>query len=394
MKLIVLTTFLMSIFLYVLMYMPNKTRQYFTDDELRETALSRNMSSIPEKYEDLLKLVDTTNNPITKEKIALGKELYHEQLLSKDRDISCGSCHMLSQKHDKGMFLKALSKKTSLKNDCMVCHLKDESGTDRLATAVGEGQLQHPEHLNTLTTLNSALAKYENWDASIQTPEEQVAYSITNHFMMNLSEKEAVQRLKQEEHYVFAFKQIFGELDFENIKKAIAAYLKTLVTRSSYDRFLDGNNSAMSEEAKRGFEDFIKLGCKGCHTGITVGGQLIERFPLRSYNSIIDITDTFNSNYKGREVSDFGFNINMYHRFPFENRGGFLGKESRQLFRVPILRNVTKTSPYFHNGAITDLREAIYIMGKYQLGVYLDEKRIDELVAFFKSLQGDVVEYK
>lgn len=373
--------------------MPNKERKYFTDRELREVALSRNMSSIPATYTELLTLVDTPKNHLTKEKIELGKELYHEKLLSKDKDISCATCHMIAKENTKYMFLDALSQKTVSDNDCMVCHLKDQSGTDRLSTAVGEKQLKHPQHLNTLTTLNSALAKYENWDASIKMPEEQVAYSINNSFMMNLSAKEAVARLKQKKIYIEKFAKVFGEISFENISKAIAVYLKTLLTRSDYDKFLDGNDSAMSQEAKRGFEDFIKLGCKGCHTGMTVGGQLIERFPLRSYNSIIAITDTFNSNYKGREVSNFGFNINMSHKFPFKNRGGFLGKESKQLFRVPILRNVTKTSPYFHNGSVLKLREAVYIMGKYQLGVDLDDKRIDELMAFLKSLEGSVVEY-
>jgi len=171
-------------------------------------------------------------------------------------------------------------------------------------------------------------------------------------------------------------------------------YQKTLLTRSAYDRFLEGDDDAMTPEAKRGFRNFIELGCKGCHTGITVGGQTIQKFPTRNYNYIINVTGVFSKEHVGRDVASFDFNFKEYSRFPFANKGGFLGKEQRQLFRVPILRNVTKTSPYFHNGAVFDLRKAIYIMGKYQLSMELSETQIDEIVAFFQSLEGDVVTYK
>jgi cytochrome c peroxidase len=171
-------------------------------------------------------------------------------------------------------------------------------------------------------------------------------------------------------------------------------YQKTLLTRSAYDRFLEGDNQALSDEAKRGFRNFIQLGCKGCHTGITVGGQTIQKFPVRNYNHIIDVTGIFSTEYIGRDVAAFNFNFKQYHRYPFENKGGYLGKNDMQLFRVPILRNVTKTSPYFHNGAVFDLREAVRIMGKYQLSMELTEVQIDEIVAFLKSLEGDVIEYE
>jgi len=210
---------------------------------------------------------------------------------------------------------------------------------------------------------------------------------------MNLTAAEVEKRLMVESGYLKRFETVFDELNFANVQKAIAAYLKTLLTRSDYDRFLDGDNSAMSKLAKKGLANFINFGCKGCHTGVTVGGQSIQKFPLRDYNSLIDVTNSFNESEKGREVSGFTFNVQMYHPFPFENTGGFMGKDGEQMFRVPILRNVTKTSPYFHNGTVEKIREAIFLMGKHQLGMSFTETQIDEIEAFLKALEGDIVDY-
>nr|WP_321267450.1 cytochrome c peroxidase [uncultured Sulfurimonas sp.] len=375
--------------------LPTKEKPQFSDEELRVATLSRNMSSAPAKYEDLLKLVDTPQNRLSKEKIDLGRDLYHEKMLSKDRDISCATCHLLSKDlYDKDIYLKALTSKTKDKTDCVVCHLSDQSGTDRFETAIGHAGAQNPSHLNTLTTLNAALAKYQTWDGSVKTVEEQVGLSIKDITQMNLSENEAVQRLSADANYAKKFKLVFGEVSFANIEKAIGAYLKTLVTRSAYDDFLDGNNDAINEKAKKGLTHFLNFGCKGCHTGVTVGGQSIQKFPLRDYNSLVDVTNSFNESQKGREVSTFDFNAKMYHPFPFDNKGGFMGKDGERLFRVPMLRNVTKTSPYFHNGAVARIREAVFLMGKHQLGMHLTNEQIDEIVEFLKTLEGEVVDYK
>ncbi len=372
--------------------LPKKEKQVYTDDELRETALSRDLSSIPESYEELLALVDTPQNRLSKKKIALGKDLYFDTILSKDRDISCATCHVL-MKEKRKVYSEMLTSETNDKTDCVICHLSDQSGTDRFVTAVGHNQQENPFHLNTLTTLNAALAKYQTWDGSVNSVEEQVGASIQDPYQMNLTAAEVEQRLMVESGYLKRFETVFDELNFVNVQKAIAAYLKTLLTRSDYDRFLDGDNSAMSKLAKKGLANFINFGCKGCHTGVTVGGQSIQKFPLRDYNSLIDVTNSFNEREKGREVSGFTFNVQMYHPFPFENTGGFMGKDGEQMFRVPILRNVTKTSPYFHNGTVEKLREAIFLMGKHQLGMSFTETQIDEIEAFLKALEGDIVDY-
>ena len=382
----------------VIKLLPKKEKQVYSDDELRQTALSRNMSSIPNKYEELLKLVDTPENRLSKDKIDLGRDLYFDTNLSKNRDISCATCHMISKdQNDKNVFQALVTSKSNTQTDCVVCHLSDQSGTDRRTTAVGHEAKENPFHLNTLTTLNAALAKYQSWNGEVETVEEQSGNSIKDPFKMSLSEDEAVQRLTASSDYVEKFTLAFKEseentITFENVQKAIGAYLRTLMTRSDYDRFLDGDNDAMSTEAKRGLANFINFGCKGCHTGISVGGQSIQKFPVRDYNSFIDITNSFKD--RGREVGGFGFNFNMYHPYPFENSGEFMGKNGEQLFRVPMLRNVTKTSPYFHNGSIQKIREAVFIMAKYQLGMTLTDDQIDEIVAFLKSLEGDIVDYK
>jgi cytochrome c peroxidase len=386
---------IVSLLFTVSFLLPTKEKPLFSDEALREAALSRNMSSTPATYEELLKHVDTPQNRLTKEKIDLGKNLYYDKILSKNRDISCATCHVISKDlKDKDIFLKALTSKTNNKTDCVVCHLSDQSGTDRFETSVGDNGAKNPFHLNTLTILNTALAKHLTWDGSVKTLEDQVGASIQDATQMNLSKEEVKQRLLLDAKYVKKFEQVFGKVSFENTKKAIGAYVRTLVTRSDYDRFLDGDNNAMSKKAKKGLTNFLNFGCKGCHTGVTVGGQSIQKFPLRDYNSIVDVTNSFNEEEKGREVSDFDFNAKMYHPFPFENKGGFMGKDGERLFRVPMLRNVTKTSPYFHNGAVAKIREAVFLMGKHQLGMHLTNEQIDEIVEFLKSLEGDVVDYK
>ncbi|WP_324171935.1 cytochrome-c peroxidase [Sulfurimonas sp.] len=377
--------------------LPTKEKPQYSDNELREAALSRDMSSIPRTYEELLKLVNTEENSLSKAKIELGKDLYFDKILSKSKDISCATCHVISKNQkDKNIYLNALTSKENDKTDCVICHLSDQSGVDRFEVAVGDAGRENPFHLNTLTTLNAALAKYQTWDGSVKTVQEQVGASIQAKEQMNLSASEAEKRLSQDDVYLKKFALAFKDenINFQNIQKAIGAYLKTLVTRSDYDRFLDGDNDAMSQTAKKGLANFLNFGCKGCHTGVTVGGQSIQKFPLRDYNSIIDVTNSFNENEKAREVSQFNFNAKMYHPFPFENKGGFMGKDGDRLFRVPMLRNVTKTSPYFHNGAIKKIREAVYLMGKHQLGMNLTDKQIDEIVEFLKALEGDIVDYK
>jgi cytochrome c peroxidase len=384
-----------TVWIAILPYIiPKKTRNIYSDTQLREIALGRGMKPIPKDYKSFLKLLDSKDNPITKEKVQLGKKLFFDKILSSDKSISCASCHLLSKNpHDKKQFFSDITHPKD-KTNCMVCHIKDESGSDRLSTAIGVGGANDPNHLNTLTILNSALAKYKMWDGSIKTSKDVVGEMIQDKFKMNLTSKEVVERLKKDTFYRQKFKDIFDDgVIFENVKKAIDVYQKTLLTRSPYDRFLEGDDDAISSEAKRGLQDFIDLGCKGCHTGITVGGQTMQRFPVRNYG-FFELVGKFSKKYMGSPTNVFDINMISSQTYPFEDKGEYRGRDKMQIFRVPILRNVTKTSPYFHNGMVFDIRRAVFIMGKYQLGFELNDNQIDEIVAFLKSLEGNVVDYK
>jgi cytochrome c peroxidase len=329
------------IYLSSLWYLPKPKIEYMDDESLREYALSHDLSPIPTKYTQLLKVLDNPKNPMSREKIALGKELFFDPILSLDQTISCASCHIL-----------------------------DEGGDDNLPTAIGYHGLTNPKHLNSPTVLNAALAKAQFWNGSAKDVEAQAAGPMTAPFEMNITPKEAQKRVKQK--YQEAFDRVFdGNVSFLNIQNAIGAYERTLLTRGAYDLFLEGDNMAINESAKRGLNLFIQKGCKGCHTGMSVGGQSMQHFPLRR------TLDSIFSN----------------EPFPFPNEGGFLGANDKKKFRVPILRNITKTAPYFHNGSVKDLREAIRIMSKYQIGDEFNKEQIDDMVEFFKSLEGKLVSY-
>jgi cytochrome c peroxidase len=387
------------IFISFLLLLPNLTKERnfktYSDGQLRATAQSKGLKAIPNNYEDLLKMVNDENNPMSQEKIALGKELFFDAKLSLDDTISCSTCHMISKNaDDKKIILNAITSKkqpNDMKNanNCVVCHLSDESGTDRLSTAIGYKGATNPHHLNTMTILNSSLAKYFTWNGEIKTLEQQINNSIQAPHKMNIKADELVKKLKNDEKYINDFNKVFKDknqenLTFINIQKAIAVYVKTLLTRSSFDEFLEGNNEAISQNAKRGLVNFMNFGCSGCHTGMSVGGQSVQRFPLRHFAGIHDLRPNLGS------PPDFEI---IDETFPFENKGGYKGRADTQFFRVPILRNITKTSPYFHNGSVDKIREAVEIMGRHQVGLNLSNQQIDEIVEFLKTLEGNIVDY-
>jgi len=350
----VMITLYVVVLIIALPYFIKHSELKLSDTQLRKQALSTTMKPVPETYEGLLKVVDNPENTLSKEKIALGKELFFDTVLSRDKTINCASCHILEQ-----------------------------GGDDNLPTAIGFHGRKNPSHLNSPTVLNAALAKAQFWDGRAKDVEEQAGGPIQATFEMNLTPKEVENRLNKNSEYISKFNKVFGEgkITFEKVRKAIGAYERTLLTRGSYDRFLEGDDKAISVEAKRGMTLFLTKGCKGCHAGMSVGGQSIQKFPLRRYFSEY-IGLMFEPDLKLRESP-----------FPFINEGGFLGKDELQRFRVPILRNVTKTAPYFHNGAVDKIEEVVRIMSKYQVGNEFTPEQIDDMVAFLKTLEGELVEY-
>ena len=351
---IAITAYVLGLIISLPFILPSKNIKKYSDNELREMALSTNISPVPKSYKELLKVVDNPQNPMSREKITLGKELFFDTRLSRDKTLSCASCHKL-----------------------------EEGGDDNLPTAIGFHGRANPFHLNSPTVLNSALAKAEFWNGRAKDVEEQAGGPVQAPFEMNMTPKEVEQRLNKDTELVDRFKNIFHKehITFENVRKAIGAYERTLLTRGAYDKFLEGDNNAISASAKRGMTLFIEKGCKGCHTGMSVGGQSIQKFPLRRYLSDY-IGMVFEPNLRIKESP-----------FPFENRGGFLGKDNNLRFRVPILRNITKTAPYFHNGSVDKLEEAVRIMSKYQIGHEFTKEQIADVVEFLKTLEGELVNY-
>lgn len=363
----------------------NKTVPLYSDDELRNFALGKGLRATPSSFEELLKLVDNNaSNPMTKEKIALGKELFFDTNLSKNRKTSCATCHSFAKDIKNGAILSDfLEKDTPNITDCSACHLRDQSGVDRFTFSQGDGGAAHPHLLNTQTILNTGFAKYLTWSGEVKSIKDQSQNSFRALHKMNIEPKELEDRLRADKKYL----SLFGDeanITFENVNKAIEVYVKTLATRGSYDRFLEGDNDAISDQAKRGLANFIHFGCKGCHHGVSLGGQSIQRFPLRDFANMYELR--LNQSVV-EQLKSFD------SRFPFKNDGGFLGKNDNYLFRVPILRNVAKTSPYFHNGSVAKLREAVDVMARHQLGRHMRDEQIDEIVAFLRTLDGEIVDY-
>ncbi len=336
----------------------------FANENLRQKALDKGLEPVPNSFKKIKKLFNNTKNPITLEKIKLGKQLFNDKNLSLSRKISCATCHDITK-----------------------------GGEDGKPTAIGHKGLENPHHLNTPTVLNSAFATRLFWDGSSPNLADQAKGPSQAPFEMASTPKLIEQRVKENSKYIEQFSNIFGNqtsITFDNITKIIATYEKILVTRGAFDRFLEGDDNAISQKAKKGLDLFITIGCKGCHNGEAVGGEILSRFPLRPYNGLFAPKFIYDKRRTLDSVKiQFG---EASAQYPFENKGGFLGKNGTKIFRVPILRNITKTAPYFHNGMVEDLDEAIFIMGKHQLGIHLNKKQISQIKEFLRTLEGDVVD--
>ena len=343
----------------------NEPNHWSDPKHLRQKALEAGFKPNPKSFEELLKIVDNPKNPITKEKIKLGKKLFFDPILSKDNSINCAFCHIL-----------------------------EEGGDDNRPTAIGYHNQANPFHLNSPTVLNAALQKFQFWDARVKTVEEQAAGPITAPFEMAMTKEEVVNRLEKKDTYKKLFKEVFGEdkITFDMVTNAIGAYERTLLTRGRFDRFLEGDLDALSKDEQKGLELFIDMGCKACHMGRSIGGLIIQKFPVKSYSNIYLQFGFKNGKYVFEKIV---FDSNTSDSpFPFENIGNFLGKDKSLRFKVPMLRNIARTSPYFHNGVVKDLKEVIKIMAKYQRGINLNEEQTKQLKAFLQALNGELVRYK
>lgn len=274
--------------------------------------------------------------------ILLGKDLFEDGRLSGDGTVSCASCHVVA-----------------------------EGGDDGRRTAVGIAGAVGP--INTPTVLNAGLNFAQFWDGRAGTLVEQVAGPIHNELEMGSSWKDVTHRLNGDVDMVDRFERVYGgRPTAARVARAIAAYEDALVaTGSPFDRYLLGDRNAISAEAKRGFERFVSLGCVACHQGRNLGGNMYQRLGV--------IGDYFADRGDVTEAD--------YGRYNVTGR-----EEDRYHFKVPSLRNVADTAPYFHDGSAATLKEAVATMVKYQLGRSLSEHEITEIVAFLETLSGSVDE--
>jgi len=273
--------------------------------------------------------------------IILGERLFHDPRLSLDQHISCASCHVLSAGGD----------------DNMPVSLGIESG---------------PGALNAPTVLNSALNFRQFWDGRAASLEEQIEGPIHNEKEMGASWSLIISRLEQDEYYQEMFSQYFSDgINADNIKRAIAEFERSLITRNSpFDKFLGGDFSALSPLQRKGYEKFQSFGCISCHQGANIGGNMYQR---------IGIMDDYFKD-RGNIVKE---DLGLYNLTKKE--------EDRYKFKVPSLRNIALTAPYFfHDGQTPSLKQAIWKMAYYQLGERLKEEDVIAIEAFLNSLTGEL----
>jgi cytochrome c peroxidase len=277
-----------------------------------------------------MKLIDNPKNPITPEKVELGKKLYFDTRLSKSNLISCNTCHNLSL-----------------------------GGVDGVGAAIGHKWMANPHHLNSPTVYNSVFNFKQFWDGRAADLEEQAMGPIVAEPEMAATEMMVAHRIKASPEYVAEFAKVFGEeeINLTTIGKAIGAFERTLVTRAPFDEYLEGKQSALNEQQTRGLKLFMDKGCITCHSGVGVGGTMFQKFPLMG-------------------------------KYKYDTVGDFKGNENG-LTKVPILRNITQTAPYMHNGAVWTLEEAVEIMAENQLGIKLSSEEVADIVAFMGSLEGE-----
>lgn len=293
-------------------------------------------------FQPLPVIAENSKNPQTKEKEKLGKTLYMDTRLSKDGTISCNSCHKL-----------------------------DAFGVDNLP--VSPGDLGKNGDRNSPTVYNAAIHTTQFWDGRAADVEEQAGMPILNPVEMNIpNEKFLVDRLKgiaeYKELFAAAFPNEKDPVSYNNLKMAIGAFERTLMTPSRFDDFLNGDEKALTAEEKAGLSEFISVGCVTCHTGPALGGNMFQKFGV--YGNYWELT--------GSKIVD-------------EGRSAHTGNQmEKYMFKVPSLRNIEKTHPYLHDGSVADLKQVIKMMGKLQLDKELTEEQIEKINVFLKSLTGKI----
>jgi cytochrome c peroxidase len=280
-------------------------------------------------------VVDSKSNPVTEAKVNLGRMLYFDKRLSKSGQFSCNSCHDLAK-----------------------------YGVDGEPTSLGHNNQRGDR--NSPTVYNAAGHFSQFWDGRAADVEEQAKGPVLNPVEMAMpTAKEVVAFLKSRPGYVQAFKAAFpGESDpvtFDNMARAIGAFERRLVTPSRWDKFLQGDLKALTDAEKAGLNKFLEAGCATCHMGPYLGGNMFQKLGVvKPYP----------------EQKDMG-------RYQVTKN-----EADRMMFKVPSLRNIDKTGPYFHDGKVPKLEMAVAHMADYQLGRVLSAAEIQSIITFLRTLTG------
>jgi cytochrome c peroxidase len=273
------------------------------------------------------------------EKAALGEMLFHDKRLSHNNSIACSSCHDLKL-----------------------------AGTDRQKTSTGingaKGQLNAP------TVFNSGFNFRQFWDGRAENLEAQASGPIHNPVEMGSSWPEVIAKLKQDGEFMQKFNTTYADgLSSANIADAISSFERTLITPNSrFDVYLQGDEDALNQKEKKGYQLFLEYGCSSCHQGINIGGNMYQKLGiLKAYFSAVESKQNLNLgryNVTGRE-------------------------EDRHVFKVPSLRNIELTEPYLHLGEVEKLEDVIKLMARHQLGRELPVEDIQSIRAFLLTLNGE-----
>lgn len=271
-------------------------------------------------------------------KVVLGRRLFHDPRLSADNTISCAHCHNLSN-----------------------------GGMDSLPRSFGIGG--KVGEINSPTIFNSGFNATQFWDGHAETLEDQVDFPMLHTCEMGATWDDVVAKIKHDHEYTENFEEIYPQgIDQASIRNAIATFEESLITPNSrFDRYLRGEQKVLNKEELAGFELFKNLGCISCHQGMNLGGNMFEKFGL---------FDDYFAKRGNIQTADYGrYNITGHPEDKYE-------------FRVPPLRNIALTAPYFHDGSAATLNDAVAIMGQYQLGVKLRDDEVDKIVRFLHTLTG------
>ncbi len=306
-------------------------------------AADPNPTELRQQAQELFKPLPSTvpavkGNKITPEKIALGKALFFDPRMSASGVFSCNSCHNLGT-----------------------------GGDDNLETSIGHGWQKGPR--NSPTVFNAVFNIAQFWDGRAEDLKAQAKGPVQAGVEMANTPGQVVATLKSMPQYVTWFKAAFPDeadpVTFDNFAMAIEAFEATLITPAPFDSFLNGDDDALTAEAKQGLQLFMDKGCASCHAGINVGGEGYYPFGLVEKPG----ADVLPENDKGRfEVTKTA--------------------DDSYVFRASPLRNIALTAPYFHSGKVWDLKQAVAIMGTAQLGETLEGNDVDLIVAFLDSLTG------